>query len=164
MTTLTNSGRVAITTAIKNKQIHLAWGSGLEAWDTVPPVETVGIFGLTAELGRNLITSVEYAIPDANGPIESPFFNGTGTQKFSLSEHPTSYLYMDFLCHPLAAVDATIREIGIMLDTILLSPNLEYSEPFDIVEPGSLLVIEYLNTKIVRVDGKSERFEFVLSL
>lgn len=163
MATLTNTGRVALATAIKNKAVHLAWGSGLAAWDSAPPVETVGVSALTTEIGRRVAASMDYLIPDAAGTIESPFFNGAGTQTFSVSALPTAYLYMDFLFALSDAPTATIREVAVFVDTVGLIAG-DYLAPADIQESGSLLVVEYLNPKIVRSAFKQERFEFVLSL
>jgi hypothetical protein len=159
MAILTNSGRVAMAQSVKAQAIHLAWGSGASAWDTVPVPESIEATALLAEVGRRKATYVAYCSPDAAGSIIVP------TGRFTETATPTKHLYMRFAFDFTDAPTATIRELAVMVGSTV-SPGLPagqmYFEPAQVVAPGILLVIEHIQ-KFVRSASVRQTFEFVVT-
>lgn len=159
MAILTNSGRVAIAESIMARPIHLAWGSGDIAWDTTPVPETIDETALVDEVGRRLVSQIKYCTPDENGEIVVP------TGRFIESLAPTRHLYMRFNFDFFDAPTATIREVAVFVGTQTnpaLPPGQMYFEPADVVDPGTLLVIERTE-KFDRSASVRQSFEFVVT-
>ena len=160
MAILTQSGRVALTMAIANEVIHLAWGSGDPAWDSAPVVETVDSTALVNELGRHSVTQVSYCTPNPVGDII--ISNG----RFSSSASPTNHLFLRFNFDFNDASSAEIREFGIFTGTSFIPnipPGQTYFLPAEIQSPGVLLAVERI-PKITRSNSVRQSFEFVLTL
>lgn len=158
MALLTDSGRAAVATSIKKNPIHLAWGSGSVDWDAVKPAESVSASNLVAEVGRRKVTQAMFCTPDPLGEIV------VSQGRFSLSTEATNYLYLRFAFDFLDAQDATIRELGVFVGTEVKSTTPEgqdYLLPDDIEEPGTLLVLEYIE-KLIRSPQVRQQFEFVV--
>jgi hypothetical protein len=158
MAVLTNSGRAAIATSIKDLAIHLAWGAGSESWDTTPVAESTGATALLNEVGRRKVSQVMYCTPDEEGGLVVP--DGT----FSPSSVPTKYLYLRFAFDFNDSPAATIREVGIFLRTTAkpsVPPGQMYLLPSEVQSPGELLVIEHI-AKIERSAAIRQQFEFVI--
>jgi len=158
MAVLTTSGRAALATAIKDRPLHLGWGTGDPAWDANPIPEVLSTTELLNELGRVEATVIGYATPDENGEIQVP----TGT--FTASETPTNYLHLrrDFGFDD--APDADIREAGLFMDSVIvegLPAGQRYFVPAEVADPGSLLALEYFPA-IDRSALVRQSFEFVL--
>lgn len=159
MAILTNSGRVAMAVSVKAQPIHLAWGSGSSVWDTVPIAESLDETELLNEVGRRRATYVNYCEPDEDGEIVVP------TGRFTESVSPTKHLYMRFGFDYTDAPTAAIRELAVMVGTVT-DPGLPggqmYFEPADVMEPGLLLVLEYI-AKFDRSPSVRQTFEFVVT-
>lgn len=159
MAILTNSGRVAMAISVKAQPIHLAWGSGSAAWDTTPVPESIDSTALLAEVGRRKATYVNYCAPDDAGAIIVP------TGRFTESVAPTKHLYMRFGFDFTDAPAAIIRELAVFVGT-QTNPALPigqmYFEPADVVDPGTLLVIEHID-KFERSASVRQTFEFVVT-
>lgn len=158
MALLTDSGRSAVAQAIKQQPIHLAWGTGSVDWDTVTPETPASAQGLLAEIGRRKASQVMFCTPDPLGEIV------VEQGRFTLVTEPTKYLYLRFAFEFLDAEDATIRELGVFVGTEAketVPAEQDYLEPDDIEDPGTLLVLEYIE-KLVRSPQVRQQFEFVV--
>lgn len=159
MAILTNSGRIAMAMSVKAQPLHLAWGSGNAAWDTTPVAESITATALLAEIGRRKATYVNYCTPDEAGAIIVP------TGHFTESATPTKHLYMRFAFDFTDAPTSTIRELAVFVGTDT-DPDLPvgqmYFNPADVVDPGTLLVIEHIQ-KFERSASVRQTFEFVVT-
>lgn len=159
MAILTKAGRTAIAEAMKAEALHLAWGPGDGTW-TSAPAEDANATALTGEIGRRLVTSVEYVVPDSAGDIEI-----AGVGLFSLSVTPTNRLLVTTQFDFADAPTAVIRQIGLFVGTVTdsgLPAGQRYFAPGDITSPGRLLQLEN-RSPIYRSSGTRERFEILLA-
>jgi hypothetical protein len=160
MAILTLSGRAAMAIAIKAQPIHLAWGSGDAAWDTVPVVETVDQIELIAEVGRRAATSVKFCVPDEAGEIIVP------TGRFTEVTEPSNHLYMKFNFDFADSPSAEIREAGVFTGTQVIAGlpvGQTYFIPSEIQAPGILLALERF-PKFSRSSAVRQSFEFVITI
>lgn len=158
MAILTDSGRAAVAQSIKDRPIHLAWGSGSVDWDITQPPESISTSELLAEVGRRKVTQAMFCSPDPLGEIV------VSEGRFTISQTPTKYLYLRFAFDFLDAQDATIRELGVFVGTVAKSTTpagQDYLLPEDIESPGQLLVLEYIQ-KLQRSPQIRQQFEFVI--
>lgn len=158
MAILTDSGRAAVAASVKSQALHMAWGSGNEAWDTAPVPESMSDAALVAEVGRRKVTQAMFCIPDAAGEIVVP--NG----RFTVSEAPTKYLYMRYAFDFTDSPTAVIREVGVFVGTVAKSTvpaGQDYLLPADIESPGQLLALEHV-ARIDRSSSVRQQFEFVI--
>lgn len=158
MAILTDSGRAAVAQSIKERPIHLAWGSGSADWDVTPPTESISTSELLAEVGRRKVTQSLYCTPDPVGEIV------VAEGRFTVSNTPTKYLYLRFAFDFLDAPTETIRELGVFIGTVAKATTpvgQDYLLPEDIEDPGQLLVLEYIQ-KLVRSPQIRQQFEFVV--
>lgn len=157
MAILVTSGRAAIATAIKNNALHLAWGSGLKAWDDAQPQESRAATVLTNEIGRRAITLAEYCKPSVDGNIV------TLGGRFSPSSTPTANLHLQATFDFDDGLGETIRELGVFIGTEInpdLPPGQAYFKPTDIIDKGTLLTIDHI-TGIERGVGARISFDIV---
>lgn len=159
MSILAAAGRIAIAETIFAQPLHLAWGTGDNAWTaTVPPVAGTET-ALRAEVGRRRATLVQYVVPDAVGAIGLPEGN------FSVSETPTRSLYIKTDFDFSEASGAAIREIGLFVRAVTqsgLPAGQEYFTPDQITSPGRLLHLKNFQP-IYRFPNNRERFEIVMT-
>lgn len=156
MSILTESGRIAIAEAIKEKPIHLAWGPGDGSW-TVPPAEDVNATGLITELGRRLSTSVAFVVPDEDGTIEIP-----GEGFFTETLTPTKRLLITTQFAYSEEVAATIRQIAVFVGTEVIAglpAGQRYFTPAQVQSPGRMLQLQNLDVPVVRSAATRSRFE-----
>lgn len=103
--TVTEQGRIAMAVAIAARPLHIAWGLGDEAWDSMDPLEWPSLVKATAlvnEVGRRKPSVVGFVTPDDNGSIVVPVEKrvteeGTVevvTKRYAYSAEPTAYLYL----------------------------------------------------------------------
>ncbi|MDR2164578.1 MAG: hypothetical protein LBO79_02895 [Zoogloeaceae bacterium] len=149
MAILTQSGRAAMAAAIVQLPIHLAWGTGLPEWDSDPDPESTQAVGLVNEIGRRKLTLWQFITPDdENGTITvNDVDDPTITHKFSPSPDnaPTNFLFLLFNFDLADAPAATIREVGIFVNTVTdpeLPEGQRYFTPDQIIDPGILLALE----------------------
>jgi len=160
MAILTTSGRIALTMAVANETIHMAWGSGDAAWDSEPVAESITETALVTEVGRRSATSIRYCTPDTEGEIIVP--NG----RFAESATPTHHLFLRFNFDFADAQSAIIREIGIFIGTVVnsdLPAGQLYFLPTQLQSTGTLLALERI-PKIIRSAAVRQSFEFVLTI
>ena len=117
---------------------------------------------LIAEVGRRVISSKQYAVPDSEGAIE------VETGKFSLSPGNaiTNHLLLEVAFLPSEAPTAQIKELGVFSDTIRVdgvSGALEYLLPNQVLSKGTLITAHNLAT-IVRNNTSRETFRLVITL
>lgn len=157
MTVLVNSGRASVAKAIKDQNIHLAWGSGNPAWDVTPEPVDVDDTALVAEVGRRKVTVASYCTPNPAGELI------VESGRFTVSPTPTKYLYLKFNYDYEDAPTATIRETAIFIGTTVKNTvplGQEYLEPEDILSPGIMLSLEH--TYLERSISIRQQFEFVI--
>ena len=162
MAILTKAGRVALTIAVSNQTLHLAWGRGDPAWDPMsPPKEDINAAVLRDEIGRRLPDRVQFVTPDpVNGLIE------TRTGRYTVSGVPTNHIHIQATFAKEDAPTDQIREIAVFLGSIPiegLPPGQRYFLPAQIASPGTLLAIEHIAT-INRSPGTRTIFDFVQEL
>lgn len=160
MAILTNSGRAALAAAIMAKPIHMAWGSGNAAWDSVPVPVTTLATALENEIGRRTATQVKYCTPQAGGELIVP------TGEFTESPTPTKYFYMRFNFDFVDAPTSSIREVAVFSDTQLvagLPVGQRYFPPSSVQSAGILMVIERIS-KFDRLPSIRQSFEFVIEI
>ncbi|EON2339051.1 hypothetical protein ACLLKL_002021 [Escherichia coli] len=159
---LVENGRAAVAKAIKEQPLYLAWGTGDQSWDglAIRPSEAPGATKLIAETGRRLATSTSYVTEDPNGKIQ------VSTGKFTESTVPTKWLYLRFAYDFNDGRNDTIRELGVFVGGSMKPrdqtvSNNDYYLPSEIIDPGQLLVSEYID-KLVRGPQIKQQFEFVI--
>lgn len=160
MATLTTSGRAGLATAIAGRNLFLGVGSGQASWDTngTPP-ENINSSALIAAVGFRKASQVSFVTPAAQGSIVLP--NG----RYNLVESPTNYLYLRFTLDFTDASTVTIRETGVMLDTLPstgLPAGQMFFTPLQVQSPGTLYLLENVPA-IIRTPATRETFEFVLT-
>nr|WP_265665020.1 hypothetical protein [Verminephrobacter aporrectodeae] len=141
-----------------NQPIHLAWGSGLDAWAAALPPEPNNATALVTEVGRRAVTQVSYCRADANGEIE------LATGRYTLSAEPSTNVYLKFTYAFDDAAGTTIRELGIFLGTQIkatVPAGQRYFRPSDLLVTGRMYALErvagFLRSPTVR-----QVFEYVL--
>jgi hypothetical protein len=159
MAILTQSGRAALAQAVKNQRMHLAWGTGDEAWDTEPEPEDTTREALINEVGRRIVDEVFFCEPDDEGELEAS--NG----RFTLSESPTRNLFVKVRYDFSDASGYTIRELGLFINGETdgeLPSGQKYFLPDQVTDPGILLLIEY-EPAMIRTPAVRESFSFVVT-
>lgn len=146
--------------AVMQQPIHLAWGSGSAAWDSVPVLESISDSALVAEIGRHKATVARYCTPDPAGNIV------VSEGRFLESSAPTNHLYMRFDFDYEDAPTAAIREVAVYLGTETnpaLPPGQVYFHPADIVHAGTLFMLERF-PRFDRSPAVRQSFEFVATI
>lgn len=175
MGVLTDIGRAAMAKAIKEQSMFLALGTGSPDWGDVPPKENTGATALVNEIGRRALTRCLYVLPDEeNGTIEVPA-NVTGgedgeavveVQKYSVSETPTRYLYVEFKLDFADAAGVTVREFGVYIGS-KLKDDVPQGKMFfpagDFAEDGLLFQLEN-REPMLRKPQTRETFMWVMSV
>jgi hypothetical protein len=159
MAILTHSGRAALAQAVKNQAMHVAWGTGDEAWDLDPVPEDTTQEALTNEVGRRIVEEVFFCEPADQGELEAS--NG----RFTLSETPTRNLFVKVLYDFSDGSGYTIRELGLFINSKTdseLPPGQEYFLPNQVTDPGILLLLEH-EPAMIRTPVVRESFSFVVT-
>jgi hypothetical protein len=159
MVILTQSGRAAMAQAVKNQKMHVAWGTGDEAWDDTPIPEDTTQEALMNEVGRRVVDEVFFCEPDDEGELEAA--NG----RFTLSETPTRNLFVRVRYNFSDGSGYTIRELGLFINSEIdgdLPEGQEYFLPNQVIDPGILLLIEH-EPAMIRTPAVRESFAFVIT-
>ncbi|WP_250266056.1 hypothetical protein, partial [Rhodovastum atsumiense] len=145
MAILTRSGRTALAIALLEQPIHLAWGTGLAAWDDTPAAESATATALVAEVGRRALTESRFVMNLGDWVVDQigPPPNGTTKDDWGLQHadlvpagkllvvptgryvdvNPTPsnevYVRFQFDYEDGASPPATIREIGVFVGTVI---------------------------------------------
>ena len=164
MAILTHSGRAALASALMQRPLHLAWGTGDPDWDAlpdgIPPPESVTTTALISEIGRRSLSQVSFVLPSDTGMIELPY------GRWNTSVAPTRYLYLKTAFDFADAPNAVFREVGVFLDTEVVAGlpiGQRYFIPAQIADPGLLLALEYVPA-VARAANIRQTFEFVLEI
>jgi len=162
MAILTTSGRTALARSVAAQPLHLAWGSGDPAWDTVPVAEDPDAEALEAELGRRPVSELRFVVEDEAGAVETP------EGKFSVLPNGqySNNLYVKFNFDYDDAPTASIREVAVFVGTqkkATVPSGKFYLEPTDIDDFGTLLAIQH-RPRIIRSGDTRQSFELVLTL
>jgi hypothetical protein len=171
---ITEAGRAAMAKAIKDQAMFLALGAGNPEWgDGTPPAEDGAAAELLNEIGRKALSRSLYVVPDENGDIEVPISvteNGGSysvtVEKYSRSETPTRYLYVEFKLDYTDAVNTTIRELGLYTGGILKATlpggqTWVHKENFE--DEGMLFEIEH-RQPYIRVVNQRPVFSWVIAI
>lgn len=140
MAVMQDRGRIALAGAVAAMPIYLAWGRGLPAWDAVPEPEPTNAATLVDEIGRRLLTSWQYVLPDALGAIELP--DGT---RYAASAEPTKWLHLRWTFDYADAAGEDVRELGIFLGGTTadgLPAGQRYFTAAQVLTPGELYTLE----------------------
>ena len=159
MAVLQDRGRTALARAIAAQSVYLAWGRGLPAWDAAPEAEPTTATGLVDEIGRRLVTAVQYVKPDPAGEIELP-----DASRYTTSATPTKWLHVRWTFDFADAAGETVRELGIFVGGTVaagLPPGQRYFTAAQVDNPGDLYCLEHL-PKFTRNAGVRQVQEFVL--
>jgi hypothetical protein len=159
MAILTQSGRAALAQAVKNQAMHVAWGTGDEAWDLEPAPEDTTQGTLINEVGRRVVDEVLFCEPDDEGELEAA--NG----RFTISETPTRNLFVRVQYDFSDASGYTIRELGLFINGETdgeLPPGQKYFLPDQVTDPGILLLLEH-EPAMIRTPAVRESFSFVVT-
>lgn len=175
LATLTHAGRAAIALAMSARPLHLAWGSGNEAWDAENAVlpSLVEATALVREVGRRTPNRIGFVEPDEAGDIIIPVSAGAegavqeARYRLVTNGSPTPYLYIQTHFNYADASNAIIREMGVFMDTAFV-PDLpegqRYFTPADIAQPGLLLAAQIILPPINRSPSVRQTVEFVLPI
>lgn len=173
LATLTTTGRAAIARAILARPLHLAWGTGDEAWDA-PGADLPSLVEATAlrsEIGRRAVTTAGFVSPDAQGGIVIPVGQrpdgSVEEARYAQVEGPTPYIYLRVNFDFADAANAVIRELGVFMDTVPgpdLPPGQLYFAPGELASPGLLLAAQILSPPINRSPAVRQTVEFVLPI
>ena len=158
MAILTNTGRSELVKAILEQPIFMAWGRADGAW-TEPESEAIDATALQDVIGFRKATQVSYCKPDANGDIE------VSSGKFTLTDQQTRHLFLQFRFDFRDALEETIREIGVFLNTQLkddLPDGQVYFDADEVTDSGQMLLLENYRP-LVRDEGVRESFDFVVT-
>lgn len=140
MAVLQDKGRTALARAIAAQSIYLAWGRGMPAWDAAPQPEPSTASALVDEIGRRVVTAVQYVQPDADGAIELP--DGS---RYAPAAQPTKWLHVQWTFDFADAAGEKVRELGIFVGgTVVagLPAGQRYFTAAQVVEPGYLYCLE----------------------
>ncbi len=174
LATLTNSGRAAIAQAICERTIHIGWGTGEEGWDSLADQQLPGLLeriALFNEVGRRLVSVKGYCLPDSQGEIVVPVGQmpdgSVDVARYAQSVKPTPYLYFRAGYDFGDGANATIRELGLFMDTEIktgLPAGQLYFLPSQIQSAGRLLAMQILRPSILRSPSIRQTIEFVLPI
>lgn len=160
MATLTTSGRAGLAASVAARNIFLGVGAGDASWDAngTPP-ENISSSALASPIGFRKAAQVNFVAPAAEGAISLP------SGRYDVSETQTNYLYLRFTLDFENASTATIRETGILLDTVVdaqLPAGQMFFSAAEVTDPGTLYLLEHV-AAIIRTPATRETFEFVLT-
>lgn len=160
MATLTTSGRAGLAASIAARNIFLGLGAGNPDWDSEgTPPESISSSALAAPVGFRKAAQVSFVAPAAQGAIALP------SGRYDISATQTNYLYLRFTLDFENASTATIRETGILLDTVVdgeLPSGQMFFAASEVDDPGTLYLLEHVPA-IIRTPATRETFEFVLT-
>lgn len=160
MATLVTTGRAGLAASVAAREIYLGVGGGSSSWDANgTPAESITSSALMAPIGYRKAAQVSFVTPAAEGAISLP------SGRYDVSATQTNYLYLRFTLDFENASTATIRETGILLDTVT-DPALPAGQMFfsaeQVSDPGTLYLLEHV-AAIIRTPATRETFEFVLT-
>jgi len=160
MATLTTSGRAGLAASVAARNIFLGVGAGSPLWDDAgTPPESISSSALLSAIGFRKAAQVSFVLPAVEGAIVLP------SGRYDLSTAQTNFLYLRFTLDFENASTATIRETGILLDTVVQTGLPQGQLFFDVEEvqsPGTLYLLEHVPA-IIRTPATRETFEFVLT-
>lgn len=162
MAVLTYSGRTKLAEYILSRPVHLAIGRGSADWGDVPAAVEYEATGLIDEIGRKALTRAFFVAEAEDGEIDMP-----GGRRYTYSAVPTRQIYFYFLFNYGEGVADSIREVGIFLDTKLkdgLPETQTFFTPDQIEDPGTLLVLEHLDTADTFTPTKKGSYGNILTI
>lgn len=172
--TLTTQGRAALAHALSTQPLHIAWGTGLEAWDTMPEDQLPSLVERTElynEVGRRLVTNFFFVNEDPDGdiviPLETTVDGTIQKARYSKAEGITPNLYVCVYFDYEDAANAIIREAALFAGA-RTDPSLpagqRYFLPSELVEPGFFVAAQIIKPAKNRSPAIRETMEFVLPI
>lgn len=153
-----NSGRIVSAESIAARPLFVAWGLGDGTWLT-PPEESVNATALMNEIGRRVVQSTAFVVPDVDGLILTP------TGNYTLSGTPTNHLMISATFEFSDATSAVVREVAVFVGAVInvgtTAPGQLYFTPSEMVSNGRLLQIENVEP-IFRSPAIRETFSFII--
>ena len=170
MAVLTFLARVAWAKYLLSRPLFLAIGKGQDSWDTTPKEADYEATALVKEIGRKKLTRSFFVNEDDDGDIDMP-----GGRKYSYSETPTRHIYLSCMFNYGEGVAEPIREVplgaccatGVFIDTQIkagLPSTQSYFTPDQIQNPGSLILLEHLETAEMFTPKKKGFYGTILTL
>ena len=140
MAVLQDRGRIALASAIAAQPLYFAWGRGLPEWDAATPPEPTNAAELVDEIGRRLVTAVQFVVPHAEGEIELP--DGT---RYTASAQPSKWLNLRWTFDYTDVAGEDVRELGVFIGGQMapgLPPGQRYFLNSQVIDPGELYTLE----------------------
>lgn len=157
---ITDSGRAAVAEAISLRPLFLAWGTGESNWETNRPAEDELKTALVNEVGRKALFRSLFVYPDDEGELVV-----SEESRYAISATPTKYLYVEFEFDFRDGAGESIREIGVFMGGKLktgLPPGQSYFTPDQIVDPGTLLMLEHREKTLERTTSERCSLGYVI--
>ena len=149
---ITDSGRSAVAQAVKDQRLYMAWGNGDENWDEAKSPEDELSIRLVNEVGRKTLFRSLFVYPDDAGELVI-----SEESRYAISTSPTKYLYLEFDFDFRDGAGESIREIGIFMGGKIkegLPPGQSYFTPADVIDPGTLLMLEHREKVLERTTSE----------
>lgn len=162
MAVLTYKARVAWAQYLLTRPLFLAIGKGEASWETTPQEIDYEATALVNELGRKKVTRSFFVNEDDDGEIEMP-----GGRRYSYSDTPTRHIYMNYMFNYGEGVAETIREVGVFIDTQIKAgiPSTQtYFTPDEIANPGTLILLEHLDTTDIFTPKRKGQYGTILTI
>ncbi|MBR2208881.1 MAG: hypothetical protein IJ859_08775 [Synergistaceae bacterium] len=162
MAVLTYSARKILAQYIISRPLYLAIGTGSQDWGEIPDTPDYEATGLINEIGRKKLTRAFFVNEDENGEIDMP-----GGKRYSYSDIPTRQIYLHFIFDYGEGLASSIREIGVFMDTEIKegAPETQtYFTPEEIETPGTLILLEHLETPDAFTPNKKGSYGTILTI
>ena len=159
MAVLQDTGRIALAKALAAQPLYMAYGRGNPAWDDAPEPEPSTATRLVDEIGRRIVTAVQFVVPDDDGEIELP--DGS---RYTSSAQPAKWLHARWTFDYQDAAGETVRELAVFIGGEMIAglpPGQRYFTAAQVKDPGALYTLERVD-KFVRSGSTRQVQEFVL--
>ena len=140
MAVLQDRGRIALASAIAAQPIYFAWGRGLPDWDALPEPEPTTATALVDEIGRRIVTALQYVVPHVDGEIELP-----DGPRYTANAQPSKWLHLRWTFDYADAAGEDVRELGVFIGGQVqagLPAGQRYFTAAQVVTPGELFTLE----------------------
>lgn len=113
-----------------------------DAWTDTPPAANPKHTKLYNEVGRRKAVTKRYVVPNANGDIDT----GDGN-RYSYSDTPTRWVYLQVAYALTDAADQTIYQLGVFVGTVPVAgqENNNYLLPNQVQDPGTLFSLSNIS-------------------
>jgi hypothetical protein len=146
------------TAALVNINPPVSDGTSASPWTSSVPAPSVGLTGLYQEVGRRLVSLIQYVYPSSTGSYS------TTAGRWAVSTVPTNYVYTYVGFDTTDADTNTIYQFGLFIGTAAITGyvNASYLLPGQISNPGTLLALDNV-APIIRNSSTSEIHQIVMT-